>query len=1003
MKSKGAIKFFAVALVIVCLYQLSFTVVTSVIEGNAPQNPERKEAYLDSLANEPVYNLLVKNYTYNECKAREINLGLDLQGGMHVTLQVSLKELLLELSNNNDDPAYRKALKKANKAYKQRDVNFITAFYNTYTENNPDAQLASIFATRANQDQISFESSNQEVLTFLRNEADQALDRTYNILRTRVNQFGVSQPNIQKIAGTGRIIVELPGVEDQERVRNLLKSTAKLGFWETYEARQILPYFEDANDVLQKKLSLGSDTAKKDTGAAPAGEAGEDGFFETETDTVSQFGQTDTTTAAASDTAQQDTSTFFGEGSDTTQQDTGQLSAEEFRRQNPLYTVLRPAVSQQGRAFQGPVVGFANGLDTPQVNEYLHMKEVQRVLPTDVRFRWSAKSTSENNNIYRLFALKETTRDGSAPLTGQVITDANVDVSQRGQRQVAISMNSRGARIWERLTGDNIDQSIAIVMDGRVYSAPNVNQKISGGRSVITGRFSTQEAKDLANVLEAGKLPIVVNIVEEAVIGPSLGQQSINSGLTSLVIGLVVVLIFMVFYYNQSGLVANLALLANLFFIIGVLASLGAALTLPGMAGILLTVGMSVDANVLIFERIREEIRAGKGLNLAIADGYRYAYSSIVDANLTTLLTAIILYTFGSGPISGFAIILIIGILTSLFSAIFITRLVFDWALTRDKAIKFANKATFNALTNFRIDFLKKKKFAYVLSGSIILAGLVSLVVQGVNYGIDFKGGYSYVVQFDRNVSAAEVREALAEPLEGEPQVKTFGAADQVKITSDYMINSTKDNASDIVRAQFAKGLSQISENYTIQSTQKVGPTIAEDIKTSAYWAVSFSLIIIFLYIFLRFQKWQYGLGALAAVFHDVLVVLGLFSLLKAVVPFSLKIDQAFIAAILTVVGYSINDTVVVYDRIREKLNIHKKSPFLETVNRALNETLSRTFITSATTLIVILILFLFGGEMIRGFSFALLIGVLVGTYSSLFVSSNVVVELSDARKPAKS
>ena len=756
------------------------------------------------------------------------------------------------------------------------------------------------------------------------------------------------------------------------------------------------------NNVLQQKLSLGEDTADQET-AATAGTEEEGSFFEEEPDTVSQLGSSDTTEQQARvEDGESDTSSLFGEGNDTAQADTGQLSAEEFRQQNPLYSVLRPAVSQQGQAFRGPVVGFSNGLDTAKVNDYLGMKEVQRVLPTDVRFYWSAKTTSEDNNIYQLYALRETTRDGSAPLTGQVITDANVDVSERGQRQVAISMNSRGARIWERITGDNIDESVAIAMDKRIYSAPNVNQQISGGRSVITGRFTTQEAQDLANVLEAGKLPIVVNIVEEAVIGPSLGQESIQSGLTSLVIGLAIVLIFMIFYYNQSGLVANLALLANLFFIIGVLASLGAALTLPGMAGILLTVGMSVDANVLIFERIREELRGGKGLNLAIADGYRNAYSSIVDANLTTLLTAIILYTFGSGPISGFAIILIIGILTSLFSAIFITRLIFDWALSQERAIKFASKSTFNALTNFNVDFLSKKKVAYFVSGGIIIAGAVSLIIQGVNYGIDFKGGYSYVVQFDEPVNSVDVRKALAEPLSGEPQVKTFGPSNQVKITTDYLINSTDDNASDEVRDQLDKGLAGVGNDYSIKSSQKVGPTIAEDIKTSAYWAVSFSLIVIFLYIFLRFQKWQYGLGALAAVFHDVLIVLGLFSILKAVVPFSLKIDQAFIAAILTVVGYSINDTVVVYDRIREKLNLNKKSPFLETVNRALNDTLSRTFITSFTTLIVILILFLFGGEMIRGFSFALLIGVLVGTYSSLFVSSNIVIELTNTQNSSK-
>ncbi len=1008
MKSKGAIKFFAIALAVVCLYQLSFTIVTSIIENRAEAyaqgNEEKEQHYLDSMKKEPVYNLLVKNYTYGECKARELNLGLDLQGGMHVTLQVSMKELLLELSNYNDNEAFRNALKKASEEYRRKDANFIDLFYQIYKEEAPDAQLASVFATRQNKDDIGYNTSNEEVISFLREEASAALDRTFNILRTRVDQFGVSQPNIQKLPGTGRIIVELPGVEDQQRVRDLLQATANLGFWETYEARQIIPYFEDVNNILKRELNL-VDTTGSDT--TTADEDSPASFFEEDNQDTLQSADTPTTSKAKDTSAQTEADTgLLGEQAADT--DTGeQLSREEFRRQNPLYAKLQPAVNQEGRILQGPVVGSAEGLDTAKVNEYLSMPAVQNVLPTNVKFFWSAKPISDDNNIYRLFAAKVTTSDGSPPLTGEVVTDATADISKQGGRQVSLSMNSRGARKWERLTGDNVGSSIAVVMDKHVYSAPNVNQKISGGRSIISGRFTTQEAQDLANVLESGKLPMVVNIVQEAIIGPSLGQESIRSGLISLLAGLVFVLLFMVFYYNRAGYVANIALLANLFFILGVLASLGAALTLPGMAGILLTIGMSVDANVLIFERVREEIRAGKGLNLAIADGYKNAYSSIVDANLTTLLVAIILYTFGTGPIHGFAIILIIGILTSLFSAIFITRLIFDWGLSRETDINFANATTFNLLTNFNINFIAKKKVAYFVSGGIILAGLISLTIQGVNLGIDFKGGYSYIVRFDEPVNSEKVRSSLEEPFNGAPKVKTFGPANQVKIITDYKINETAEGTQEKVNNQLDKGLSQVTSDYEIKSSQKVGPTIAQDIKTSAFWAVLFSLIVMFLYIFLRFQKWQYGLGALAAVFHDVLVVLGIFSIFKAIMPFSLEIDQAFIAAILTVVGYSINDTVVVFDRIREKLSIHRKSPFLQTVNTALNETLSRTLITSLTTLIVILILFIFGGEMIRGFSFALLVGILVGTYSSLFISSTTVMDLSpesesDASAPDK-
>lgn len=1014
MKSKGAIKFFAIALAVVCLFQLSFTIVTTVVENKADNfsqgDPAKRKQYLDSISHEPVYDLLVREYSYMECKERELNLGLDLQGGMHVTLEVSVDKLLRELSNNNQNETFQKALDMAEQKQKTRPDDYITLFYESFQEIDPDAQLAAIFATRANRDYISFNSTDEEVLDFLRKEVDDALTRTFNILRTRIDQYGVTQPNIQKEEGTGRIIVELPGVDDPDRVRRLLQVTAKLEFWETYESSEVLPYFKDVNEILRKQKKLAGrdttmtgDTAKKSEDLPFFSESKEDTAPKNQPPALGEPEEKEDKGAAENDTglARQDTGEegLLDKMEDTAAQDTGQqLSPEEFRKQNPLYAILTPAINQTDEgtfARRGPVVGYAQGEDTGKVNEYLHMEKVQSVLPRDLKFYWSAKPISKEENIYELVALKVTTRDGSAPLKGDVITDARADVSRTGAYEVVLKMNSAGARTWERLTGDNIDRSIAIALDGRIYSYPTVQTEIAGGTSVITGRFDLTEAKDLANVLESGKLPMAVDIVEEAIVGPSLGEESIRAGFLSLIAGLILVMVFMIFYYNHGGLVANLALLANLYFILGVLSSLGAALTLPGIAGIVLTIGMSVDANVLIFERIREELREGKGLRLAIADGYKNSYSSIIDANLTTLLTGIILYTFGTGPIHGFAIILIIGILTSLFSAIFITRMVFEWALSRERTIKYANNLTFNTLSNTKIQFIKNRKLGYLISGIILLAGIISLSVRGLEMGVDFKGGYSYVVRFDQPVSTVDVRKNLASELNGPPEVKTFGSSNQVEITTNYLIDRTEEGTVDSVVNSLKTGLTGMKKgSFQILSQKKIGPTIAEDIRTSAIWAVIFALIVIFLYIFLRFRKWQYGLGALAAVFHDVLLIVGVFSLLRGVLPFSLEINQTFIAAILTVVGYSINDTVVVFDRIRERLSIHKRDPLLPTMNRALNDTLSRTFITSTTTIFVIIILFIFGGEVIRGFSFALLIGIFVGTYSSLFISSPIIADL---------
>ena len=685
--------------------------------------------------------------------------------------------------------------------------------------------------------------------------------------------------------------------------------------------------------------------------------------------------------------------------------DEGQMSPEEFARKNPLFNVLRPVLVQTDEGGympgQGPAIGYVAIKDTDKVNKYLSMPKIKAVFPSKVRFYWEAKPYDEDGRFLRLVAIKVNDRDGKAPLEGDVIVDAYQSFGQFGGKpEITMKMNAFGAKRWKSLTKDNVGRSIAIVLDDLVYSFPTVQNEISGGISVITGQFEIEEAQLIANILKAGKLPAPANIVEEAVVGPSLGQEAINSGLQSFLIALLIVLIYMVFYYSKAGIASDIALLANLFFLIGVLASTNIALTLPGIAGIVLTIGMSVDANVLIYERIREEVRAGKGIRLAVSDGYARAYSSIIDANVTTILTGIILWIFGSGPVEGFAKTLVIGIITSLFSAIFITRLIFTFMLDKDKKLKFSTKLTENVFQNMNFGFVKSRKFYYIVSSIIIIAGLSSLFMKGLNYGVDFQGGRSYLVRFEQTVDESEVRNVLRTSFEAEPEVKTFGEDNQLKITTDFMINSEDQNADMVVENALKTGLSAMngSPSYEIMSSQKVGPTIADDIKKDAFWSIVFSMIVIFLYILIRFRKWQYGLGALAAIFHDVLVVLGLFSLLDGVMPFSLEIDQAFIAAILTVVGYSINDTVVVFDRIREYLGLHKKQEFNDVVNRALNSTLSRTVNTSLSTFFVLLMIFIFGGEVIRGFAFALLIGVTVGTYSSLCVATPVVVDLSNKK-----
>jgi SecD/SecF fusion protein len=991
MQNRNVIKIFAIIFAIVCLYQLSFTWVANGVEDDAVAyaadfNEDEREVkekfYLDSISSEQVYDILLTSYTYAECQQREINLGLDLKGGMNVTLEVMVVDVVKALSNQNKDETFNAAIANTLSAQEDSQDDFVTIFGREYEKLAPAANtgLSALFSTPDLRDKVQFSSTNLEVIEVLKLEVEDAIARSFNILRSRIDRFGVTQPNIQRLETAGRILVELPGIKDPERARKLLQSTAQLEFWETYEYNELFQALESANAFLRETaqaVTVEEDSVKVET---------------TQVEEVVE--QEDTTQDITSDLlAEIEADTLAADSA------ANNLSFEEFASENPLYALLYPNVDQQNQLNEGPVVGFCAVKDTAALNVYLKDDAIRKFLPVDVKFAYTVKPYDPDGKFVQLVALKSD-RNGKSAMEGDVVTDAVQVFGQfASSAEVSMEMNAEGAKQWKRLTAENIKKSVAIVLDGYVYSYPTVQAEIAGGRSSITGNFTVNEAKDLANILKSGKLPAPARIIEEAIVGPSLGEEAISSGLTSFIFALLLVLAYMIFYYNGAGVVSNIALLANIFFIFGVLSSLGAVLTLPGIAGIILTIGMSVDANVLIYERIREELRNGKGLRLAIEDGYNNAYSSIIDANVTTLLTGIILYTFGTGPIKGFATTLIIGILTSLFAAIFITRLVISYRLNKGKTISFATKLTEGAFKNINIDFIGKRKRFYILSAVIVLLGIGSLVTKGLNYGVDFVGGRTYVVRFDDTVNNEDLRSALtnvfvdADGLNYTPQVKTFGDDNQVKVTTSFMIENSEPTTDLIVESKLSEGLSTTGLEYEIMSSQKVGPTIADDIKDAAVWSVFFSLLVIFLYILIRFRKWQFSLGAVVAVFHDVLIVLSIFSIFYGILPFSLEIDQAFIAAILTIIGYSLNDTVVVFDRVREYMNDNKKKGVHELINGALNSTLSRTINTSLTTFCVLLIIFIFGGEVIRGFMFALMVGVVVGTYSSLFVASPIMLD----------
>ncbi len=1028
MQNKGLIRFFAIAFALVSLYQLSFTYFARKVERDAKAyaQSERVQSiagqladgdeivemvlmdslrrsnerfYLDSMANEVVFNLGIRKYTFKEVKDREINLGLDLRGGMNVTLEISVPAIVRALSGNSQDPTFVLAMENAIEANRTSRENFVTLFGRAFEEADPNASLAAIFSTPEMRDRISFNASNNEVLNVLNNEVDAAIDRSFQILRTRIDRFGVAQPNIQKLQTSGRILVELPGIKEQERVRRLLQGTARLEFWETYEFSELYPFFAEANDLLR-------DTQP---GATDEEDSAVEELLETAEGEISDVLNTDTLEAGTDDELMDLLGTDLDEELDVN---------EDMARNNPLFAVLNMNIfmdPQTGQPFlgNGPIVGAAAVQDTARVNRYLRQPNIRSLFPRELKLLWTIKPQRDESNVLQLIAIKVPTR-GEPPLTGEVIVDARQDFSPNGSPEISMTMNSEGAREWRRLTAANIQKSIAIVLDDYVYSFPNVNQEISGGRSSITGNFTVAEAQDLANILRAGSLPAPARIVEEAIVGPSLGREAISSGLTSFLIAFLLVLIYMVVYYNRAGFVSDLALITNIFFIFGVLASLGAVLTLPGIAGIVLTLGMAVDANVIIYERILEEIRAGKGQKLAISDGYKNAYSAIIDGNVTTLLTGIVLYVFGSGPVQGFATTLIIGIISSLFTAIFISRLIFTYWIDRNIPIAFDTKLSKDVLTKVHIDFLGLRKKFYIVSSIVIIIGLGSLAIRGLSYGVDFSGGRSYVIRFDQDINTVQMRAALIDEFGEAPEVKTFGPSNQVKITTTFMIDDESTTADSLAERKLYEGISDFfAEPLTFNefvsdddekllgrmSSQKVGPTVAVDIKRGAVISVIVALVIIFLYVASRFRKWQFGVGGLVTLFHDSLIVISLYSLLYNIVPWTMEIDQTFIAAILTIIGYSINDTVIIFDRIRENTTLFPKRDLKTNINLALNSTLSRTLNTSGTTLAVLLIIFLFGGEVIRGFSFALMMGIAIGTYSSLFNATPIAYDLIMRKK----
>lgn len=1013
MQSKGAIRFVAICLILACLWQLSFTLVTSICTKKANAAADKAVAemqksaafaeipdvdkayyldsirkiearrYTDSISTEKIYF----GYTFKSVQNQEINLGLDLKGGMNVMLQVQLEDLVKALAGNNSSPEFQKAVALAKERSVNSKLDFISLFAEAWKEVGGGQRLAQIFGTYEMRDRIKPESTDEQVISVIRAESESAVANSFNVLRNRIDRFGVTQPSIQKLGNTGRILVELPGVKEPERVRKLLQGTASLEFWTTFASQEIAPYLEEANAMLAQTLDTEEEAAPVES---------------TESD----------------DLVAQEIKAQGGEADN--------ADVEAYKKANPLFAVLSPSQFRDNAC-----IGLAAAADTALINQYLRMPEVAALFPAEFRPMWSVKPTSyiKNSNIYELVAIKASSRDGKAPLDGGVVTNARVEYDNRrgGEPGVFMTMNAEGANIWARLTKENIGRQVAIVLDGTVYSYPTVQTEITGGSSSITGNFTIEEATDLANVLNSGKLPAPATIVQEQVVGPSLGAASIHAGLVSFIIAFCLVLLYMVLFYKGAGLVADVALLTNVVLLFGTLSAFGAVLTLPGIAGLVLTMGMAVDANVIIYERIKEELKAGKGLGKAIHDGYANAYSAIIDGQVTTLLTGLVLFFFGSGPIKGFATTLIIGIITSVLTSIFITRLIFDDRVNAGKGVTFETKFTRNFLKNTKINFLSGKKWSYAISGALIVIAIASMCFKGFTFGVDFTGGRTYVVRFDKPVTAEDVRQATNKVFEAAAakddnvsgasvEVKQFGGDSQMKITTSYKFedeSSAVDTeiegmlyeslkgfyADDLTLSEFT---STLDNPNGIISSDKVGASIANDIKRNALISIVLALLVIFGYIAVRFKGWTWGLGGVVSLAHTSVIVIGFFSLFSGILPFNLDVDQTFIAAILTIIGYAINDNVVIFDRIRENLGLHPNEDFRETVNKSLNATLTRTVNTSVSTLLPMLAIAIFGGESIRGLSVALCLGICIGTYASIMIGTPIMYDATmRARKKA--
>lgn len=984
MQNKGFVKVFAVLLTLVCLFYLSFSFVTNRYNKKAAEyaggDPVKESLYLDSLSTEKVW----LGYTLKECREMEISLGLDLKGGMNVVLELSVPDVIRSLANNNPDENFNKALDLAYADQATSQRNFIDLFADEYKALSGNARLASIFSTFELKDKITPQSSDAEVVSVLKDELQSAIDNSFNVLRTRIDRFGVVSPNIQRLETAGRILVELPGVKEPERVRKLLQGSANLEFWETYKLPEIYQQLVAADAALANVLAAN----QVDSVATAPVEAAEE--------------------VASTEAPASETDSLLAKIQDTPEAAEQNQSAEEFAKQHPLFALLQ--INQyNGQLAPSAVVGYARATDMAKITEYLNMKQVKDALPRNLSLKWGVKAMDEKGMFFELYALKVTNRDGSPALGGDVVTDANADFNQqpgRTEQVVSMEMNAEGAKAWARLTKDNIGRSIAIVLDDMVYSAPNVQTEITGGQSSITGNFTPEEAKDLANVLKSGKMAASVHIVQEDVVGPSLGQEAINAGFISFVIALVLLMVYMCTFYGLlPGMIANGALVLNIFFTMGVLASFQAVLTLPGIAGMVLTLGMAVDANVLIYERTKEELRAGKSLSKAIADGYSNAFSAIFDSNLTSIITGIVLFYFGTGPIRGFATTMIIGLLSNFLTAVFLTRIVYEALLAKDKLrhLPFTTSISKDLLVNPKINFLGARKVGYLIPVVIVVLGIVSLLTVGLNKGIDFTGGRNYIVRFDQNVKTDEVRNLLDAPLDGAVSVITIGTPNQVRISTNYKITETDPSIDQEIETKLYEGLKPLLADGTtldeftstnVQSSQKVGPSMADDIKNAAFLAVIFSMFCMAAYILLRFRDISFSAGAFASVAITTLCIIAFYTLLWKLLPFSMEVDQTFIAAILTIIGYSINDTVVVFDRIRETIAIYPKRDRYQVINDALNSTLSRTFNTSLTTLVVVLCIFILGGSTIRSFTFAILLGIIIGTYSTLFVATPIAYEL---------